>query len=61
MITLLKSVSFNAKEWININKSKLGIIKQLLTLISGYMMFLKCRGSIVDPWLLMLPSSFALR
>ena len=32
MITLLRSMSFNAKEWINIDKSKLGKIKQLLTI-----------------------------
>ena len=32
MITLLRSMSFNAKEWINIDKCKLGKIKQLLTI-----------------------------
>ena len=29
-------------------------IKQLLTLFLGYMMFGKCHGCIVNPWLLML-------
>ena len=48
------------KEWTNIDLNVIGIIKQLLTLFLGYMMFGKCRGCIVNPWLLMLPSSFAL-
>ena len=47
------------KEWINIDLNVIGIIKQLLTLFLGYMMFGKCRGSIVNPWLLMLPESEA--
>ena len=51
------------KEWINIDLKFLnviGIIKQLLTLFLGYMMFGKYRGCVINPWLLMLPSSFAL-
>ena len=50
---------FNAKR-MDIDINVIGIIKQLLTLFLGYMMFGKCRGCIVNPWLLMLPSSFAL-
>ena len=60
LITLLRSIDVMQKEWITIDINVLGIIKQLLTLFLGYMMFGKCRGSIVNPWLLMLPSSFAL-
>ena len=48
------------KEWINIDLNVIGIEKQLLNLFSGYMMFGKCHGCIVNPWLLMLPLSFAL-
>ena len=48
------------KEWINIDLNVIGIIKQLLTLFLGYMMFGKCRVCIVHPSLLMLPSSFTL-
>ena len=48
------------KEWNNIDLNVIGIVKQLLTLFLGYMMFEKCRGCIVNPWLLMLPLSFAL-
>ena len=32
-------MSFNAKEWINIDLNVRGIIKQLLTLFLGYIMF----------------------
>ena len=40
-------------EWINIDLNVIGIIKQLLTLFLGYMMFGKCRRCIVNPWLLL--------
>ena len=60
LITLLRSIDVMQKEWITIDINVLGIIKQLLTLFLGYMMFGKYHGCIVNPWLLMLPSSFAL-
>ena len=41
------------KEWINIDLNVIGIIKQLLTLFLGYMMFGKGRRCIVNPWLLL--------
>ena len=47
------------KEWINVDLNVIGIIKQLLTLFLGYMMFGKCHGCVVNPWLLMLPSGSA--
>ena len=39
LITLLRSMLFIAKEWINIDLNVKGIIKQLLSLFLGYMMF----------------------
>ena len=42
------------KEWIYIDLNVIGIIKQLLTLFLGYMMFGKCCGCTGNPWLLML-------
>ena len=34
------------KDWINIDLNVIGIIKQLLTLFLGYMMFGKCHGCV---------------
>ena len=48
------------KEKIHIDLNVIDIIKQLLTLFLGYMMFGKYSGCVVNPWLLMLPLSFAL-
>ena len=52
-------MSFNAKEWINIDQNEVRYNKTVVDFILGLHVY-KCRGSIVNPLQLMLPSSFAL-
>ena len=52
-------MSFNAKEWINIDLNEVSYNKTVVDFILGLHDVLKCRGSIVNPCQLMLPSSFA--
>ena len=51
-------MSFNAKEWINIDHNEDKTIVDFILKLHD--VFKKCRRSNVNPWQLMLPSSFAL-